>query len=1097
MISALITSFKKNKYLLIVAAWLFTISFVVSNYWAYNATINNVKHSFEEYIATQENEFNNLLKDSVSLQTLAGATTDKSSLNLEDKPSYVFMYKIDSLGNAKIVYWSTYAMQLHLAEIQREDGIFPVAYTTVFFELIKRTIALNGSKYIIACAIPIRWDFSSIEENQYLKTGFVNFPEIENQYQISNNKNAVQIYNGAGKALFGIMKKNSVNEPSSDPLSLILKILGIIFILIYINATIEILSEKKGIYYGLSFMIVVILALRLLSYYFPFPLNFKNYELFDPSIYASSDIHRSLGDLMINMLLFFWLLRYLKFNKNAIAESKFKINESPKITKIIGIASLILLPLCTFGFGRLVFSLVNSSRIPFNVVDFFKLNIYTVVGFFILCVMVINYYYITTMLWERAIRLNYNFQLRIGIVIAAGLLIVSILSSTKVHSYMTLTIWLVIYLLLLEYRKKELHYGLIQSPFFIYWIVFFAASVTLAVEYQNEMMDLKLQKAFAEELSMQNDEISSRLLNMSGIIFSTFFDEYNYTQMYDRKENKQMKDSLVRDQFSGFSSRFQMNIYTYDSTSKPLYNRDPVPYEKMESIIKDHSKPTNIPNVFYSENKYHGFTYLYKNEITAQKTGKLLGRVFIIIKPNEYAGESTLYWELFKDGRNQNLSGNTNYSYAVYDKNKLTTSANDYSFPDSLTHNNNIPSGDFLQIKNQLWYNSGNNKTIVIIKNESSFIETTTLFGYLLCSFFIVCVLFRGIEYIIQSRFKWKLIKQLPELNIRAQIYTNIVFVSLFCFIVIAFSTISFVIIQYNKTNEENMAKDTRVLAMEIDQALKNNISFPDSISFVSIKDMGIKSKIDKLILNFSEFNEFNINFYDSSGALTVSTYPEIYSKEIRSDLMNPVAYSALKYKHRTQFIQNEQIGTLPYMSVYVPLFNNKKQLGYLNIPYLHTQKKLEETISNFLLSIINLNAFIFLLGGGIAFWITKRITNSFVMIGNRMRDINLKNKNEEITWERNDEIGELVKEYNKMVHKLDESAKALAQSEREGAWQEMAQQVAHEIKNPLTPMKLSIQLLQRAIQQNDSNVKDLSKHVAETLVEQIEQLSTIASDFS
>jgi two-component system nitrogen regulation sensor histidine kinase NtrY len=90
-----------------------------------------------------------------------------------------------------------------------------------------------------------------------------------------------------------------------------------------------------------------------------------------------------------------------------------------------------------------------------------------------------------------------------------------------------------------------------------------------------------------------------------------------------------------------------------------------------------------------------------------------------------------------------------------------------------------------------------------------------------------------------------------------------------------------------------------------------------------------------------------------------------------------------------------------------------------------------------------------------------------------------------------------LVKEYNKMVQKLDVSAEMLAKSEREGAWREMARQVAHEIKNPLTPMKLSIQYLQRAIAQDSPDVKMLSQRVATTLVEQIEHLSNIASDFS
>ena len=97
----------------------------------------------------------------------------------------------------------------------------------------------------------------------------------------------------------------------------------------------------------------------------------------------------------------------------------------------------------------------------------------------------------------------------------------------------------------------------------------------------------------------------------------------------------------------------------------------------------------------------------------------------------------------------------------------------------------------------------------------------------------------------------------------------------------------------------------------------------------------------------------------------------------------------------------------------------------------------------------------------------------------------------------RHDEIGMLVEEYNKMVKKLEQSVVALARSEREGAWQQMARQVAHEIKNPLTPMKLSIQYLQRAMESNTANAVKLSKKLASSLIEQIDQLSKIASDFS
>ena len=170
---------------------------------------------------------------------------------------------------------------------------------------------------------------------------------------------------------------------------------------------------------------------------------------------------------------------------------------------------------------------------------------------------------------------------------------------------------------------------------------------------------------------------------------------------------------------------------------------------------------------------------------------------------------------------------------------------------------------------------------------------------------------------------------------------------------------------------------------------------------------------------------------------------------------------------------------------------------AYLSIPYFTSEQELNQEISNFIVTIINLNAFIFLIAGLIALFITNRITRSFSLISDKMKEVNLARINEEIVWNRDDEIGELVKEYNKMVNKLEQSAAALAKTEREGAWREMARQVAHEIKNPLTPMKLSIQYLQKSINSNQPNVKELSSNVATTLVEQIDHLAKIAADFS
>jgi nitrogen fixation/metabolism regulation signal transduction histidine kinase len=260
----------------------------------------------------------------------------------------------------------------------------------------------------------------------------------------------------------------------------------------------------------------------------------------------------------------------------------------------------------------------------------------------------------------------------------------------------------------------------------------------------------------------------------------------------------------------------------------------------------------------------------------------------------------------------------------------------------------------------------------------------------------------------------------------------------------------------------------------------------------------GITQTVEASVLKIAEIHGVDVNLYDLNGNLRLASLPLPYTKGIVSTKMEPMAYFHLQDKREIQYFQKEKIGNLEFVSSYVPVFDaNGNTAAYLNIPYFTSESKLQQEIANFLVTIINLNAFIFLIAGIVALFIANRITHSFAVIGDKMKDINLGKVNDAIVWKGNDEIGSLVNEYNKMLAKLDESAAALAKTEREGAWREMAKQVAHEIKNPLTPMKLSMQFLQRSIENNAPGVKELATSVANTLVEQIDHLSNIASEFS
>jgi nitrogen fixation/metabolism regulation signal transduction histidine kinase len=176
---------------------------------------------------------------------------------------------------------------------------------------------------------------------------------------------------------------------------------------------------------------------------------------------------------------------------------------------------------------------------------------------------------------------------------------------------------------------------------------------------------------------------------------------------------------------------------------------------------------------------------------------------------------------------------------------------------------------------------------------------------------------------------------------------------------------------------------------------------------------------------------------------------------------------------------------------------NNTKNNFIILLPLKENASWMKSDVSNFIVSLINIYVFLFLLAIIVAYWLSHTITEPLKMLISKISKIRLSSNNEIIEYENRDEIGQLVRQYNKLVKSLDLSVKQLAYNEREQAWREMAKQIAHEIKNPLTPMKLRIQYLQRKINDGEEDLSDLTLNVCNTLIEQIDNLSGIASAFS
>ncbi|MEM8900051.1 MAG: ATP-binding protein, partial [Bacteroidota bacterium] len=188
----------------------------------------------------------------------------------------------------------------------------------------------------------------------------------------------------------------------------------------------------------------------------------------------------------------------------------------------------------------------------------------------------------------------------------------------------------------------------------------------------------------------------------------------------------------------------------------------------------------------------------------------------------------------------------------------------------------------------------------------------------------------------------------------------------------------------------------------------------------------------------------------------------------------------------------------LSYLSIYRPIIGlDTKPIGYLNVSYIAKQDQLEEQILDFLAYIANIYLLVFLMINLIAVVLSNTITQPLSLVQQRLESTKIGTDNKPIDYESNDEIGEIVSAYNKMVTQLSTSEKKLAQTEREMAWRQMARQVAHEIKNPLTPMRLSIQHLSRAWKERANSLDKMFPRVMKTLLVQIDTMVRIANSFS
>ncbi|MGA9271022.1 MAG: ATP-binding protein [Lutimonas sp.] len=330
------------------------------------------------------------------------------------------------------------------------------------------------------------------------------------------------------------------------------------------------------------------------------------------------------------------------------------------------------------------------------------------------------------------------------------------------------------------------------------------------------------------------------------------------------------------------------------------------------------------------------------------------------------------------------------------------------------------------------------------------------------------------------------------KFSLRTRIFIAMIFLVVLASVLIAAITIY----QYNEQAEDYHTERLERKEEAIKAAITYELS-RDTINY--LETLMLPSLLDKKLNEISDIHNLDINIYNLTGSLLSSSFfdaaTDTIDASLSSDIMDQIIGSE---DHRVVLTKRGPDGR-KFKSAYSFLIGSRKQpIGILGVPYLQDNTFQDEELKEFLTRLSLVYLLILIIAILMAYFLSKYITKSLEYMSRRIRQTTVERTNEKIVMDdASHEINNLVNSYNSMIDQIEESAIKLARSERKQAWREMAKQVAHEIKNPLTPMRLSVQSFAHNFDPEDPEIKEKLTEFSDSMIQQIDTMSSIASAFS
>ncbi len=848
---------------------------------------------------------------------------------------------------------------------------------------------------------------------------------------------------------------------------------------------------------GTLFFIGLTQTARWLFLNYKIPVFVYAHQLFSPEIYGSSTFNPSLGDFLIAALSLFWYLLLIR-------DTEWRISKSRVYYYLHLIFASLLAMILADGAFDAIKSLVFDSQISFDVKNIYSLNVFTFLALLLAFIILLCCYQIFIRLYKLISVGTINHYEKL---ILVGLVfffiepyLVENLFERPVNYVNVSSSLLLAFFVFYHWVKPRL------NRFQGYFILVLLISVftSMSLYYFSKDKEYESRITFAGNIVSQNDVNAEYFLkDIENEISKSILVKSYFTNPIALKS--QLVKHLQQLYFSGYLSKYSVSIYDYDSAYNHYHSRNPYSFRQVDFIYKQLGAPTINRHFRFLKNNAYLKGYLGKFNIRIK--GKLEGSIFIHLQP-KLQQDVTRFDELLIDGFRNTKNKRTEYSYAIFKDLQLLSQSGHYAYRTTYTWKGISQKSELLEENgfNHLIFKENEQLLVVVSEKTPEWYEPFGLFSLSFTFFNILLIALIGLYILFNNNWvKTNWFKPKPYIQnlqviinkllffkegdlkfIRTQIQLGIILIVFFTLAITAYFTISFITNQNLLKQNDKLVRKLR----SVTNALENE---SQEVNF-----KGRISDTEASLNQIADFYNTDISFFNPSGNLVASTIKKVYEADIIAPLMNPEAFFHLNNLRESQFIQKEAIATFTYTGAYAPIFSrNKELLGFVQLPDFYQTSDLNAEISSIMVGFINLYALMFFVIGAMAWLVSRNISYPLRLIQKQMAQTSIGKKNEPIDWERNDEIGELVKAYNRMIDELQESAEKLGRSEREGAWRDIARQIAHEIKNPLTPMKLSVQHLERAWNDQSPKLPETFKRVTKTLIAQIDILSELATEFS